>query len=306
MRRLIILLSLVVISFLISLVSFCNKKEDFTTFFPVIEGMSKSGKPRIFIPENLFDYINGEAEIYLSYDFKELAVLLYEAPEDQSLSIEIYRHRNSDCTFGIYSRFRYPDYNFIQIGAQGYYEEGILSFFKGRYLVIMRSFHLDDEEPLMKEVAQKIADLLPGESSFPSIINIFPEEGKIPNSEEFFNKDFLGYPFFEDAFTADYKIPGERSDSFTIFIIPGKEQQEAKHMLQRYLEFTGNPNQETKEGRHTIEDPYYDTVELAWKGKYIWGIYGLDNVDMRAKYIESVEDKLNYIYNEKDLDKGAR
>ena len=50
-----------------------------------------SAAPQSYLPETLFEYINGAAEIYLAYDFKELAVGNYESGKDEaSLSIEIY------------------------------------------------------------------------------------------------------------------------------------------------------------------------------------------------------------------------
>lgn len=280
-----------VISLLISISSFCNEKDYLTKFFPTIEKMAKKDDIRIFIPENLFDYIDGAADLYLSYDFEKLAVLFYEAPDNQSLSIEIYKHKNSDCAFGVYSRMRPAGGNFIPIGAQGYYEEGKLNFFKDKYFVIMMGFNLKNEESLMKEVAQKIAQLLPGESSFPRVINKFPEKGKVANSEEFFNKDFLGYPFLKKAFTTKYEITEEESNSFTMFIIKGNDEQNAKYMLQSYLESTDNPIQENEEQKYTIEDPYYGTVKIVWYDKYLWGIYGLNNADISAKYLKIINDK---------------
>jgi hypothetical protein len=283
----------VIISLLFSISSFCKEKDDLKKFFPTIEGMIKKGDVRIFTPENLFDYIDGAAELYLSYDFEKLAVLFYEAPNNQSLSIEIYQHSNSDCAFGVYSRMRPTEGNFISIGAQGYYEDGKLNFFKDKYFVIMMGFNLKNVESIMKEVAQKIAQLLPGESSFPFVINKFPEKGKIANSEEFFNKDFLGYSFLKKAFTAKYKITKEESNSFTIFIIRGNDKQNAEYMLQCYLESTGNQAKENEEQKYTVEDPYYGTVKINWYNKYLWGIYGLNNTDICAKYLKILKDKFS-------------
>ena len=281
----------IVILLLISISSFCSEKDDLTKFFPAIEGMYKKDDVRIFIPENLFDYIDGAAELYLSYDFEKLAVLFYEAPDNQSLSIEIYQHKNPDCAFGVYSRMRPAEGNFIPIGSQGYYEDGKLNFFKDKYFVIMMGFNLKNVESLMKEVAQKIAQLLPGESSLPEILNKFPEKDKVANSEEFFNKDFLGYSFLKKAFAADYEITEEESYSFTIFIIKGNDKENAKYMLQSYLESTGNHIQETEEQQYTIEDPYYGTVKINWYDKYLWGIYRLNKADISANYLEIIKDK---------------
>ena len=46
--------------------------------FPQITGWKKSGEIRIFLPKNLYDYIDGGADLYLKYDFQELQVAEYQ------------------------------------------------------------------------------------------------------------------------------------------------------------------------------------------------------------------------------------
>ena len=77
---------------------------------PVVEGMKESASPQIYFPETLFEYINGAAEIYLSYDFKELIVAEYQkSGSSDSIAVEIYDMGNHKNSFGIYSAERYPD-----------------------------------------------------------------------------------------------------------------------------------------------------------------------------------------------------
>ena len=54
------------------------------TVFPDIAGMYKTGLPNTYIPENLYEYINGAAESYLAYGFQELFVQIYENDQKQS------------------------------------------------------------------------------------------------------------------------------------------------------------------------------------------------------------------------------
>ncbi|HDZ25578.1 MAG TPA: hypothetical protein ENH65_03595, partial [Candidatus Aminicenantes bacterium] len=73
--------------------------------------------PQDYFPEILFEYINGAAEIYLSYDFKELTVGQYEKGDSNaSLIIEIYDMGTEINSFGIYSAERFPDSQFISLG----------------------------------------------------------------------------------------------------------------------------------------------------------------------------------------------
>ncbi len=46
-----------------------------------INGWKKSLKDTIYTPENLFEYINGGAELYISYNFKQLLTQKYVKEE---------------------------------------------------------------------------------------------------------------------------------------------------------------------------------------------------------------------------------
>ena len=57
---------------------------------PKVEDWKYSEEPMNFIPGNLYEYINGAAEIYLAYDFEELIVGQYEKEKDaENLQLEL-------------------------------------------------------------------------------------------------------------------------------------------------------------------------------------------------------------------------
>ena len=57
-------------------------------------------------------------------------------------------------------------------------------------------------------------------------------------------------------------------------------------MLQEYISFLKINELKIIENRFTVDDPHYGVVDLAWKGNLIWGIYGLDDAEMRSEYLE--------------------
>ena len=64
------------LSILIILWSSISEAKDFK--FPEIAGWKQSGEVETFIPKNLYEYINGAADLYLMYDFEELKVEEYK------------------------------------------------------------------------------------------------------------------------------------------------------------------------------------------------------------------------------------
>jgi hypothetical protein len=258
--------------------------------FPEMAGWRQSGEIQTFIPKTLFEYINGGADLYLTYDFQELKVAEYSNEKKASVTIEVYRHRTPTRAFGIYSQERLSDANFVEIGTQGYIEENVLNFMAGPYYVKISGIHTGPEDrEILLAFAKKVAENLGEKGTLPSILSSFPEEGKKKNSEKFIPIKFLGYAFLHSAFTSDYEVSGTK---FKLFVIEGGGGNDCKEMIQNYLQQTRTPEKKAVEGRYKILDPYHGEIELQWQGKYIWGILSLKNPDDRSKYLRLFEEGL--------------
>ena len=77
---------------------------------PRVDAWTPSEAPRSFFPENLFEYIDGAAESYLSYEFRELLVVdLVKKGTEATLTLEIYDMGSPVNAFGIFGAERYPE-----------------------------------------------------------------------------------------------------------------------------------------------------------------------------------------------------
>ncbi len=256
--------------------------------FPQVTGWRRSGEIQTFIPKTLFEYINGGADLYLSYDFQELKVAEYSNAKKSSVIIEIYRHKTPIHAFGIYSQERLSDANFLEIGAQGYIETNVLNFVGGPYYVKINSFNTGaDDRKILIAFAKKVSEILGERGALPSILSSFPEEGKKKNSEKFINRNFLGYSFLHSAFSADYS---HSEIEFKLFVIESAEKSDCKEMIEKYLQQTRSPGQNISEGRYNILDPYHGEIDLCWKGNYIWGIFNAKDRALRSKYLRLLEE----------------
>ena len=116
------------------------------SLLPKVNNWKFSEEPQNYIPGNLYEYINGAAEIYLAYDFKELIVGQYETEktdDEASLGVEIYDMGSEKNSFGIYSAERFSESLFIPMGNQGYLEEGTLNYIVGKYYIKLLCFDFD-------------------------------------------------------------------------------------------------------------------------------------------------------------------
>ena len=184
---------------------------------PQAEGWKPAEAPQSFFPENLYEYIDGAAESYLSYDFRELLVLQLKnaAKDEMTLTVEIYDMGQPTNAFGIFSAERYPENAPVPAGDLGYIEGESLNFMAGRYYVKLLSFGLGEgTTAALTEYARKVAGAVPEKGVLPALLQAFPKENLVPQSEKYIKRNFLGYEFLHDGYVAAYKIDGRDLECF--------------------------------------------------------------------------------------------
>ncbi len=257
--------------------------------FPEISGWKQSGEIQTFVPKTLFEYIDGDADLYVMYDFQELKVAEYRNKKT-SVTVEVYALETPTHAFGIYSQERLPNANLIDIGAQGYIEHKVLNFLAGPYYVKITGYNTGAEDrEILLTFATKVSENLGAKGTLPPILSSFPEEGKRKNSEKFINRNFLGYSFLHSAFSADYDLSGKK---FKLFVIESADRKDCSEMVEKYLQQSGNAGKNIVEGIYTISDPYQGEVEFHWKGNLIWGALNFTDASLRAKYLRLLEEGL--------------
>src|ERR1039458_1446475 len=109
--------------------------QDSTSLFPSFRGWTIATDKTVYNPNNLWDIIDGAADLFLEYGFVDLHIGRYHKGEDSEIRVELYKFDSEVDAFGIYSQERNPEYAFIDIGVQAYREEGVLNFLTGIYYV---------------------------------------------------------------------------------------------------------------------------------------------------------------------------
>lgn len=259
------------------------------SMFPEIEGYQEMGELEIYNPDNLYDCINGAADSYLKYDFEELKLKRYKGDADQFLKIEIYKHSNNANAFGIYSNERPLKGNWVDVGAQGYYESKVLNFYIGKYYVKMMGYKIDNIEEFLFNLAEIVADNLEGENELPKLLKSFPEEYKIDYSERYINKNYLGYESLTEAFTADYKVDGK---DFKMFVIKKNDANICIKMLEDYFASIKMDKENIKEGNIQVTDPYQGELSLMWRDNIVIGVINCTDAQLVKKHLEYMSKNL--------------
>jgi hypothetical protein len=274
----------VVLAFILVFLSFSVFSQNVKP--PDLKGFKKITSYPVYLPENLWDFINGAADIYLAYGFIDLHVAEYKKGKNV-IKLEIYRHSDNTLAFGIYSTERSPTFHYVNLGSQGYIAEGAINFFKGSYYVKIRTYSKNESALKSAEsLAHEVADLIKGGKEMPSALSLFPATGKKVNEEIYINESVLGHKFLNKAYKADYE---SGNDTFSIFLMESTPK-ETQKTVDAYLAATGTEATEAEIGKYMLKDGYNGTIFLAWKGNRIVILSGLsiDQSDVADKYISEI------------------
>lgn len=273
-----------IVTFLILLVSV--KAVD-GKLFPDVPGWKMKVDQRIYNSGDLWELINGAADIFLSYYFEDLTIAEY-TNKDKIIRVELYKHKTLEDTYGIYSAERMPDYPQVSIGSQGYKSQGVLNFMTGNFYVkVMSAGATEADEETIALVANKVNAGLAQPVGLPQEISLFPEEGKVFLSDNYIAQNFLGYSFFHHAFSARYNKPSDCQ----LFVIK-LTSVEIQKMLDQYFQLVKEEKIQQKEGLYMVSDLFNGIVFLKQRGDYLVGMLGTDNEATASDYIGKVIAKL--------------
>lgn len=151
-----------------------------------INGWSAGGEDRIYTSENLFEYINGGAELYISYGVEKVFNRTFAREGQPEIIVDIFDMANSSNAFGIFSHSR--ETVEAELGQGSQYTEGLFLFWKDRYYVsILASPETNESKATMFELARRIESAIPQEGRLPELLNLLPRERLQEESIRFFH-----------------------------------------------------------------------------------------------------------------------
>lgn len=266
----------------ISIIAACTIAIKGQQLFPDLKGYKPVSDYPVYTPDDLWDYINGAADAYLALGFIDLNISEYVKGRE-IIKAEIYRFGDDAEAFGIYSMERSPGYIFIPVGVQGYREEGVVHFYKGRYYIkIMTHSKSRKAGERMEDLARLIDGRLEGSNTFPALLDLFPLEGRLVNQETYLLESVLGHEFLRDAFRASYEVGEER---FDIYLFRCGDSDAAAAMASKLAGDYFMPGDEVF--KYAFEDGFNGVLHMARQGDRLIVASGLgfDKTTLAERYI---------------------
>jgi hypothetical protein len=164
-----------------------------------------------FTPDNLYEQINGRAELFLAYNVVSLTYATFDDSNNPSSSINlsIYDMGTPLNAFGVFSVERSPGEPQVDLGREAYRSGANHYVWKGRYYVqaIVSDSGKQTQEAswgLVQELSSQLKDT--DEEVWGA--NVFPQGSLVSDSLKYFLVDALGLEFMRNTFTVLYQRDG--------------------------------------------------------------------------------------------------
>jgi hypothetical protein len=152
--------------------------------------------------KELYDYINGGAELYLSYGLVSMTGCKYNGENLPQITVEIYEMTSPKNAFGVYTQSRDKEEQDYGQGSQSFPD--FILFWKDRYFVIVNTQEvIPESEDAIQYLAKLIDKSIPDKGEIPLLVSALPEEDLTPSGFLYFHHYIWLNAYF---FIADYNI----------------------------------------------------------------------------------------------------
>ena len=196
---------------------------------------TRAAQIQMFNPGDLWEHINGAAEQYLTYGFRDLATAKYTDRTTRTVVVvEVYRMAGAVNAFGIYRQEVSPKARTVPLGVEGRASSNTIRFWTGEFYVKLTTPPGGGRMPELEALGAAIAKGLGAPGAMPVEIGWFPTAGQLPDSVKYIPADALGQAAFANAFEAKYENSEEPS---TAVVVPFGSDKDAAAAFARYESF---------------------------------------------------------------------
>jgi len=201
-----------------------------------------SGPPRTFIQKDLFNHIDGGAELFLEFGFAKLLVQTYTDGKKE-LDLELYEMTEPAAALGIFLMNAGRETAWPEIHARNSSEDAQIAAVKGRFFLKINNYEPGaNRRPIMVALAKAVLAGI-GDAPAGDMFVRLPAAGRIPGSERlirgpvalqpyytFGEGDILGLNGVIFGVLADYRASD--GSIFTRFFVPYPSPAAAKGVLE--------------------------------------------------------------------------
>jgi len=266
---------------------------------PGFAGWHRLGEHYSYTPKTLYKYINGAADLFISYGFIKLSGAEYAFGESnkETMIVDMYDMQNRLNAFGIFQSKKDPETGTFKIGTDGFGNEEYVFFYKNRYYVEIQVFGpANPQREVHRQLAKKIAETLPGDTRAPVELRYLPDADLVDGAKTYITGGILGHAFLDKGFTGKYRLGEETVKAFISFFPSPGEAAAAVKKYKEYLQGAGEqclPLKGFGDEGFASRERYYKNVLVARQDTFIFGVTNLSNSDSGKPLLKRLIEQIN-------------
>ena len=188
-----------------------------------------------FTADNLYERINGRAELY---DVISLTTATFEDKTDigRFVELSVFDMGNPTNAFGIFSVERFQGDPPLDLGRISYRSDSNAYIWKGKYYItIVVSDSTEEFQQISLDLANKVTAALIDSGERVWGLSALPQDHLITDSVQYFKVDAMGLDFMQNTYTAEY-LKGETT--IKAFFSQQASPDVALDLVERYAEYS--------------------------------------------------------------------
>ncbi len=179
----------------ITMVLFSSERDFLRKIVPDEAYGWKKREVSFYDKRNIFDYINGGGELYISYNFRTLMSVRYEKMGAPTIIVDLFDMGSPEDAYGVFTFEKVEES--AGIGQNSCYRGGLLTFWKSRFFVsIYAEEESDESKKVIFEIAKAIDNSINETGEIPSLINFISDEVEKDSLKFFHDQNILNYHYF--------------------------------------------------------------------------------------------------------------
>ncbi len=233
-----------------------------------VQGWTQQGAARSFDADNLFEYMDGNAEGYILYHFVGMKGITCQSGES-TLNIDISEFENTEFAYGMFTSTRDPQLPTEKIGVTGQVTQRKGFFVKDKYYVEISANPEKDHSATLRAFLSIIDKNIQGRTTLPDAFGWFPTENLVADSIRLVPESVLGLRLLKSGYVAQYQAG-------KAFLVRESSPEAAAQVFAKLAARFGQTSPvKIADEAFTANDKYLNGVCLFRKGSVIGGFANL-------------------------------
>jgi len=241
--------------------------------FPEVDGWTRAGDVLTYDADNLWEYIDGAAELFVAYDVQSCRTADLSSG-DVTVTLDLYDMGTPLSAFGVFDQEASGESVDLRDATAAVLSPPFQALLlKGSTYAKVNTFEGELDMEHGRQLLEALARALPGSTDLPAELALLPSEGRVSGTEAYQAEAFLGLTELTDCVFADYSGNGE--ESWTGFVVVPAEAEAVWERL------SGDWTT-VEHGDGTVltkEVPYRGWVGVTRRGSEVLGVTGAADVE---------------------------